>query len=70
MITDSGGDKVWRYFFAKPPTRTKLSPETKALLEEALIFTPRRDVARVISFLLHTAVVFLRKTRLAESDRA
>ncbi|HJY06455.1 MAG TPA: alpha/beta fold hydrolase [Bryobacteraceae bacterium] len=48
MITDSGGDKVWRYFFAKPPTRTKLSPETKALLEEALIFTPRRDVARVI----------------------
>ena len=48
MITDSGGDKVWRYFFAKPPTRTKLSPETKALLEEALIFTPRRDVARII----------------------
>jgi len=48
MITDSGGDKVWRYFFAKPRTRTKLSPETKALLEEALIFTPRREVARVI----------------------
>jgi pimeloyl-ACP methyl ester carboxylesterase len=48
MITDSGGDKLWRYFFGKPPAQTKLSPETKALLEEMLIFKPRRDVARVI----------------------
>ena len=48
MITDSGGDKLWRYFFGKPPAETKLSPETKALLEEALIFKPRRDVARLI----------------------
>jgi hypothetical protein len=62
--------RLWRYFFGKPPRETKLSPETKALLEEALIFTPRRDVAASFSFLLHTAVVFLRKTRLAESDRA
>ena len=48
MVTDSGGDKLWRYFFGKPPAQTKLSPDTKALLEEALIFKPRRDVARVI----------------------
>jgi hypothetical protein len=48
MITDSGGDKLWRYFFGKPPAQTKLSPESKALLEEALIFKPRRDVARLI----------------------
>ena len=48
MITDSGGDKLWRYFFGKPPAQTTLSPETKALLREALIFKPRRDVARVI----------------------
>jgi pimeloyl-ACP methyl ester carboxylesterase len=48
MITDSGGDKLWRYFFGKSPAQTKLSPETKALLEEALIFKPRPDVARVI----------------------
>src|SRR5512140_1895874 len=48
MITDSGGDKVWRYFFAKPPAETKLSPESKALVEEGLIFKPRRNVARVI----------------------
>jgi pimeloyl-ACP methyl ester carboxylesterase len=48
MITDSGGDKLWRYFFGKSPTQTKLSPQTKALLEEAFIFKPRRDVARLI----------------------
>jgi pimeloyl-ACP methyl ester carboxylesterase len=48
MITDSGGDKLWRYFFGKSPAQTKLSPGTKALLEEALIFKPRRDVARLI----------------------
>ena len=48
MVTDSGGDKLWRYFFGKPPAQTKLSPDTKALLEKALIFKPRRDVARLI----------------------
>ena len=48
MITDSGGDKLWRYFFGNPPAETKLSSETKALLEGALIFKPRRDVARII----------------------
>jgi pimeloyl-ACP methyl ester carboxylesterase len=48
MVTDSGGDKLWRYFFGKPPAQTKLSPDTKALLEEGLIFKLRRDVARVI----------------------
>jgi pimeloyl-ACP methyl ester carboxylesterase len=48
MITGSGGDKLWRYFFGKPPAQTRLSPETKALVEEGLIFKPRRDVARVI----------------------
>ena len=48
MVTDSGGDKLWRYFFGKPPAQTKLSPATKAFLEKALIFKPRRDVARLI----------------------
>ena len=48
MISDSGGDKLWRYFFGKPPAETNLSPASKALLKEALIFKPRRDVARVI----------------------
>ena len=48
MITDSRGDKFWRDFFGKPPAETKLSPESRALLKEALIFKPQRDVARVI----------------------
>ena len=48
MISDSEGDRLWRYFFGKPPAETKLSSEIKALLEEGLIFQPRPDVARVI----------------------
>jgi pimeloyl-ACP methyl ester carboxylesterase len=48
MVTDSGGDKLWRYFFGKPPAQTKLSPQSKALAEEGLIFKARRDVAQAI----------------------
>ena len=48
MITDSRGDKIWRYFFGKSPAQTNLSPESKSLIREALIFKPQRDVARVI----------------------
>jgi len=48
MISDSDGDRLWRYFFGKPPAETKLSSEIKALLEEGFIFKPRPDVARVI----------------------
>jgi pimeloyl-ACP methyl ester carboxylesterase len=48
MISDSRGDTMWRYFFGTSTAQTKLSPESKALLMKALIFKPRRDVARVI----------------------
>jgi pimeloyl-ACP methyl ester carboxylesterase len=48
MISDSRGDTFWRDFFGRPPSETKVSPESMALLKEALIFKPRRDVARVI----------------------
>ena len=48
MITDSLGDKVWRYFFGTSPEQTAVSPKAKALLKGALIFNPHRDVARVI----------------------
>jgi pimeloyl-ACP methyl ester carboxylesterase len=48
MISDSHGDKFWRDFFGKPPAETKVSRESMALLKEALIFKPRRDVSRVI----------------------
>jgi pimeloyl-ACP methyl ester carboxylesterase len=48
MMSDSRGDKFWRDFFGKPPAETKVSPESMALLKEALVFKPRRAVARVI----------------------
>jgi pimeloyl-ACP methyl ester carboxylesterase len=48
MITDSRGDKLWRYFFGKSPAQTNLSLESKALIKEAFIFKPQRDVARII----------------------
>ena len=48
MIADSRGDTFWRDFFGKSPAQTVLSPESKALLKEALIFKPRHDVASVI----------------------
>lgn len=48
MISDSHGDRFWRDFFGKPPGKTKVSPESMALLKQALIFKPRHDVARVI----------------------
>jgi pimeloyl-ACP methyl ester carboxylesterase len=48
IISDSHGDKFWRDFFGTSPGQAKLSPESKALLKEAFIFKPRRDVARVI----------------------
>jgi pimeloyl-ACP methyl ester carboxylesterase len=48
MITDSRGDKIWRYFFGTSQAETAFSAESKVLLREALIFKPERDVARVI----------------------
>ena len=48
MITDSRGDKIWRYFFGTTPAQTALSAESKVLVREALIFKPQRNLARVI----------------------
>ena len=48
MISDSGGDKVWRYFFGKSPAQTALSPESRALVREALIFKPEQGIGRVV----------------------
>ena len=47
MITDSG-DKLWMTAFGKPPAETKLSPEARTKLEDALIFKHRPEVGRVI----------------------
>ncbi len=48
MISDSGGDRVWRDLLGKAPAKTDLSPRARAILTEALIFRPRRDIARVV----------------------
>jgi pimeloyl-ACP methyl ester carboxylesterase len=48
MISDSDGDKLWRYFFGKSPAQTALSPEAKALVGEALIFKPEPGIGRVV----------------------
>jgi hypothetical protein len=47
MITDSG-DKLWQATFGKSPAETRMNPETKRLLEDALIFRHRSEVGRVI----------------------
>jgi hypothetical protein len=47
MITDAG-KKIWRDFFATPPTKTPLASDTRKLLEKSLVFNHRPDVQRVI----------------------
>jgi pimeloyl-ACP methyl ester carboxylesterase len=47
MITDAG-DKIWRDFFATPPAKTPLAPDTRKLLEESLVFNHRSDVQRAV----------------------
>jgi pimeloyl-ACP methyl ester carboxylesterase len=47
MITDTG-DQLWRDLFGKSPAETQLSPESRALFSDALIFKHRPDVGRVI----------------------
>ena len=47
MLTDAG-DKLWISLFGKPPARTKISGESRTLLEESLIFDSRDDIDRAI----------------------
>ncbi len=47
MVTDSG-DKLWLEIFGKPPAQTPLSPESRALFEDALIFRHRSEIGRVV----------------------
>ena len=47
MITDTG-DKVWQELFNQSPAGTQLTPETRGLFADALIFKKREDVGRVI----------------------
>jgi pimeloyl-ACP methyl ester carboxylesterase len=47
LITDAG-DKLWIGFFKKPPEQAPLSPESRRLLTDALIFQHRPEIGRVI----------------------
>ncbi len=56
MITDSHGDKVWRYFFGTSPAQTaRFSGRLKRCLKDALIFNPQRDVAQRYFYLYATS---------------
>jgi pimeloyl-ACP methyl ester carboxylesterase len=47
LITDTG-DKLWMNLFNKPPGQVSLSPESKKLFTDALIFQHRPEIGRVI----------------------
>lgn len=47
LITDTG-DTLWKLQFGKTPDQTHLSPGSRKLLEDALIFQHRPEVGRVI----------------------
>jgi pimeloyl-ACP methyl ester carboxylesterase len=47
LITDAG-DKLWMGLFKKPPEQVPLSPESRKLFTDALIFEHRPEIGRVI----------------------
>src|SRR5262249_29725186 len=47
MITDAG-DKIWHDYFATSPAKTPLTPETRKIVEDVLVFNHRPEVERVI----------------------
>ena len=47
LITDTG-NKLWIRVFKKPPEQVPLSPESRKLFTEALIFQHRPEIGRVI----------------------
>jgi pimeloyl-ACP methyl ester carboxylesterase len=47
MITDSA-DQLWLKLFGKPPEQVQLSPESRKLLTDALIFKHRPEIGRVV----------------------
>ena len=48
LLVADAGDKIWRYYFGKPPEETILPGESRKLLEESFIFNHRTDIKRVI----------------------
>lgn len=47
LITDTD-DKLWMQIFKKPPEQVPLSPESRKLFSDALIFQHRPEIGRVI----------------------
>ena len=47
LLTDPG-ERLWRDLLGKSPADTRLTPRTDALMREALLFEPRREIGRVI----------------------
>jgi pimeloyl-ACP methyl ester carboxylesterase len=47
LITDAG-DKLWMELFKKPPKQVAMSPESRKLFSDALIFQHRPEIGRVI----------------------
>ena len=47
LITDTG-ETLWMKLFNKPPEQVPLSPESKKLFTDALIFRHRPEIGRVI----------------------
>ena len=47
LITDAG-DQLWMEYFKKPPEQVPLSPESRRLITDALIFQHRPEIGRVI----------------------
>jgi hypothetical protein len=45
LITDTG-DKIWMGAFQKPPEQVPMSPETKKMFTEAIIFQHRPEIGR------------------------
>jgi pimeloyl-ACP methyl ester carboxylesterase len=47
LITDTG-EKLWTDLFKKPRAEVSLSPESRKLFTEALVFSHRKEIGRVI----------------------
>ncbi|MCH7226802.1 esterase/lipase family protein [Haloferula sp. A504] len=47
MVTDVG-ERIWLEYFGTPPDSTEIDGESRQLLEDALVFDARPDIARAI----------------------
>jgi triacylglycerol esterase/lipase EstA (alpha/beta hydrolase family) len=48
LITDTDDEKLWLTLAKKPPGEVQLSPESRKLFTDALIFRHRPEIGRVV----------------------